>query len=174
MSVLFYGIVFLAAAFLIHILIWKIRQPMHQKSILLLSSGVVLIGGIILLIVFGKSIRIIGIIPPNIIYEYIQLSILFISVSLAYIVTYSALEADSPSFVMVMTIAQAGKNGLEDNLFTQKVNNEILLMPRIQDLISEKLAYLEEGRYILTPKGLKFALIFYKFRKLLKRPQKGG
>lgn len=89
-------------------------------------------------------------------------------------VTYSALEADSPSLVMIMTIAKSGSRGLEKKIFEQKMNNEILLSPRIQDLISEKLAYVEEGKYKLTPKGLMFARIFSIYRKILKRSQAGG
>jgi hypothetical protein len=174
MSVLFYGIALFVITLLIHIIVWRIRLPIHQKTIMLLLFGLILIAGIFMLIILGKSIKIFGITAPAAIYEYIQLGILFISLTLAYIVTYSALEADSPSLVMVMTIAYAGKEGLKKELFKQKINDGVLLVPRIHDLISEKLAYLDKGKYKLTPKGLMFARIFSIYRGILRRPQKGG
>ncbi len=89
-------------------------------------------------------------------------------------VTYSAIEADSPSLIIVMAVASSGKDGLDKKIFEQRMNNEILLLPRVNDLISEKLAYIENDRYKLTSKGLMFARIFHIYRKLLNRPQMGG
>lgn len=175
MSILFYGAALFTAAFLIHFTIWKIHLPTHQKSILLVIFITFLLGGVVVLFLLKGSVVILGIMPPQTLPEYLQLCIFFVSLGLAYMVTYSALEADSPSLVMVMSIAKTKKDGLEENIFKQKINDEKLLIPRIHDLVSEKLAYIEEGKYRLTPKGLMFARLFMFYRiSLLRRPQKGG
>ncbi len=174
MSELFYGIILIAIAFFLHISIWKIRTPVHQKSLLIGMFSEVLLTGLVILFYSRQHIRFFGVKAPQELFEYVQIFIFFISVSLAYMVTYSALEADSPSLVMIMTIAKAGERGLEKKIFEEKMNDKILLLPRVNDLISEKLAYIENGRYKLTSKGLMFARLFNIYRKILKRPQMGG
>ena len=88
-------------------------------------------------------------------------------------ITYSAMEADSPSLVILNHIADAGSEGVAKDVFFDSLNDDILVKPRIKDLLRDKMAYLEEGRYRLTPKGIRFARIFILFRGLLKAP-KGG
>jgi len=174
MSVLFYGFLLFASALLIHVIIWKIHLPTHQKTILLLLFGGTLAVGMILFAANGKLINFFGISVPRALSEFLQLFIFFSSLSLAYMVTYSALEADSPSLVMVMAIAMSKKEGLDEKTFNIKINDEVLLAPRLKDLVSEKLAYIEKGKYKLTAKGKTFARIFFLYRRLLKRPHKGG
>lgn len=174
MSVFCYGALLLIIAFCIHFVIWKIYLPQHQKSSLLLIFSFTLMVGFLLLATLGSRIKIFGIPTPVGIPEYLHICIFFISVTLAYLVTYSALEADSPSLVMVMHIAQAGLLGVDRNAFKEKMSDEVLLIPRIGDLLSEGLAYIENGRYKLTPKGRLIAQIFIFYRRLLKRTVKGG
>lgn len=89
-------------------------------------------------------------------------------------VTYSALEADSPSLVMIMTIAHSGSEGLSQKSFEEKINNDTLIVPRLKDALSEKLAYLNGNKYILTPKGRIIARMFITYRRIIKREEKGG
>ena len=105
--------------------------------------------------------------------EYIHVCLLFVSLTLSYMITYSAFEADSPTLVMVMTIEKAGQGGLDKKEFIQRLNDDILIKPRIRDLITDKMAYLDGEKYRLTSKGVLFARIFILYRRLLKAP-KGG
>jgi len=174
MSVLFYGSILFVLALSIHVIVWKIRLPTHQKTIQLLLFATVLAASIFVFIIGGGSINLLGVSAPHTVAECVQLFMFFCSLSLAYMVTYSAIEADSPSLIIVMAVASSGKDGLDKKIFEQRMNNEILLLPRVNDLISEKLAYIENDRYKLTSKGLMFARIFHIYRKLLNRPQMGG
>lgn len=174
MSVLLYSIALVVTAFLLHISIWKISQPTHQKSILIAIFSLTLASGLFILFYFRKHVGLLGIKAPQEIFEYLQICIFYISVNLAYMVTYSALEADSPSLVMIMTIAKAGETGLDKRAFEEKINDDILIMPRLNDILSEKLAYLDNGIYRLTPKGRLIAYIFIAYRKIIKREKKGG
>ena len=104
---------------------------------------------------------------------YIASSLFFISLALAYIISYSGVEADSPSLVMTLTIANAGPEGLDKKEFDKIMTNDILVKPRIRDLLLDKMAYKEGDKYKITPKGILFARIFIIYRKLL-NAQKGG
>ena len=88
-------------------------------------------------------------------------------------ITYSAIEADSPSLVMVLSIAKTGKKGLEKKDFLSQMTDDIFVVPRIKDLSKDKMVYFDKGKYILTKKGRFFVMIFLFYRNLLNAP-KGG
>ena len=97
----------------------------------------------------------------------------YLSLLLAYMITYTALEADSPSLVMVMAISSAAPDGLDKTRFDQMMSDDTLIVPRIKDLVLDKMAYVDGEKYHLTPKGILMAQIFVFYRKLLAAP-KGG
>ena len=69
---------------------------------------------------------------------------------------------------MINAIAKAGKEGLDEKLFYQMMNGDILIKPRINDLLNDKMAYLEGYKYKLTPKGRLLVRIFYTISKVIK------
>ncbi|MCK9614369.1 MAG: hypothetical protein M0R48_02560 [Candidatus Omnitrophica bacterium] len=174
MSVFIFSLLLTVTAFVAHFIVWKIRPPVHQKSVLIFIFSAILLVGLGLLSNFRQYINLLGVKAPQELYEYFQICIFFISISLAYMVTYSALEADSPSLVMIMTIANSGNEGLTQKNFEKKINNDSLIMPRLKDILSEKLAYLDGDIYKLTSKGHIIARIFITYRKIVKRERKGG
>jgi predicted transcriptional regulator len=95
------------------------------------------------------------------------------SLALAYITTYSAVEVDSPSLIMVMNIAEASKEGLDKNKIQQIITDETLIKPRIKDLVEKGMIYLDVDKYKLTPRGLLLTRLFIFYRELL-NTGKGG
>lgn len=88
-------------------------------------------------------------------------------------ITYSAIEADSPSLVMIRAVAKAGSGGLNKKEFEKTMNDDLLVIPRVRDLLNDKMAYIDGEKYRLTPKGFLFARLFVLSRKILNAP-KGG
>lgn len=174
MNILFYGIELIFTAFFIHFFLWKIYLPQNQTKALLQIFFGTLVIGILVLWKFSAYITLFGILAPTKIYEYLQLTFFFVSLTLAYIATYSALEVDSPSLVIVVDIVEAGSEGLDKNTLELKMNDDILVAPRVRDLVTGKLAYLDGEVYRLTKKGIFVARIFAAYRKLLRKTQKGG
>ncbi|MCZ7644144.1 MAG: hypothetical protein M5U26_02505 [Planctomycetota bacterium] len=91
----------------------------------------------------------------------------------AYIITYSAVEVDSPSLVMIMSVDQAGAEGLPKVDFHRRMNDDVLVRPRLRDMLRDGLAVREDGRYRLTAKGRRSIRVFVLFRRLM-RLSKGG
>ncbi len=173
MLVLIYSLLLFSTAFIFHIVLWKIRLPKRQTKVLLqIFFGTLMIG---ILSLNSISLLIPGFdnLIPMKLPEYLHICLIFTSLTLSYMITYSALEADSPTLVMVMTIKNAGQEGLEKKEFDSMLNDDILIKPRIRDLITDKMAYLDGDKYKLSRKGVIFARIFIVFRRLLKAP-KGG
>ena len=88
-------------------------------------------------------------------------------------ITYSALEADSPTLVMILIIAKTGSMGLKQESLNKLMTDEILVIPRVKDLLKDKMIVLNHEKYIITPKGVLFAKFFTTFRKIL-GAKKGG
>lgn len=149
-------------AFLVHIIIWKIQVPKKQT--------------ISLIKIFFSTLTIFFIILYYLrsdIFEYINVFIFFISLTFAYLFTYTALEADSPSLLMIMEIANAGFSGLSKEKLEKSMNDNLLVKPRIQDLARDNFVIIKNGKYKLTKSGRVFVSIFIAYRKLLNAP-KGG
>jgi len=89
-------------------------------------------------------------------------------------ITYSAIEADSPSLVIMMAIANAEPKGLEKKDFDELMTDDKLVKPRIKDILLNKMAEIVGDKYVLTPKGAVFVGIFIIYRKIMKISRKGG
>jgi SpoU rRNA methylase family enzyme len=74
---------------------------------------------------------------------------------------------NSPSLVITKLIAEAGPEGLERNSLYTKLNDEILVLPRIRDLIRDNLAVMDGDKIKLTSRGKRFIRIFVLYRSLL-------
>jgi hypothetical protein len=162
-----------ALAFFIHLSLWKIKIPRRQTKVLLvIFIGTLILGffGLWILSSFDFAINFLCI---DGLIEYLHISLFFISLLLAYVVTYSALEVDSPSLVMVMNIANAGEEGIDEDVFDKAMTDEILVMPRLRDLVTDQMAFMDGNKYRLTIKGESMARMAIFYRKLL-NSGKGG
>ena len=101
------------------------------------------------------------------IFDYLRLSLFYAAAMLAYVISYSAIEAQSPSCVLVLKIAQAGKEGLAKGELEAAMTDEVLVSPRLNDLVRDGLVVIRDDKYELTAKGDCFIGIFIVFRKLL-------
>jgi hypothetical protein len=172
MKVFVWSIILISIAFLVHLLIWRIRLPVRQTNTLLIIFLSILLSG------FGISYS--GFHDPNLVLylltdvsEYLLVALFFIAVTFGYIITYSALEAESPSLLMVLAIYQTGEEGLKKYKLEQLMTDEVLIDPRIADLLRDRMVYRVGERYQLTSKGKKFAWLFGRYRDLMKA-EKGG
>lgn len=164
MDILFCGIILLLAAFLIHFFIWKFRLPKHHTKALLAIFALVYLCNIIVFLIF---------LAFHSYYDFIQFSLLFVSLTLVYISSYSAVEVDSPSLSMLLIIAEAGPEGLPKEKLYDIMTDAFLVKPRIIDLVNDKILFLDKDKYKVTRKGAVIAKMFILSRSLLKTP-KGG
>lgn len=153
-----------AVSFLAQLLIWRVRRPAgHYAAIGAISLATLLtaLGGLYML---GG---------PSTALDYINFTTLYVALILAYVTTYSAVQADSPTMVILLRIEQAGPRGVTREELLMELTNQILVTPRVEDLVASRLATLRDGRYIIGPRGVLMARIHMLFRRLLGM-QKGG
>jgi len=110
---------------------------------------------------------------PHGLFESIHVLLVFFSLFLAYVITYSALKVDSPSLVIIKIIAEAMPMGLTRQDLENRLTDDILILPRIKDLLRDNLVVANGERLQLTPQGRTLIKIVVSYRSLLKLG-KGG
>lgn len=166
MKTLFWGNLVFFLFFLVHLAAWQVRLPRRQTKALLL----ILFGGLaasLAAFLLFPSGSLLGFGVPAGAGELLAVTLYVVSFILAYMITYSAVEADSPTLVMIKAVADAGPKGLRKEDFFAAMSDAVLVEPRLKDLLTDRMAQLENGQYVLTPKGRLFAAIFRTHRALL-------
>jgi len=154
MNILIYGFVFFGVAFLLHVAIWRIKKPANSIKILVLLFILVLIAGSILSSLYEF-------------FSYVYIWFLFISLFTAYLVSYPAIEVDSPSLVIIRCISESGKAGLNIEKLGDLLQNDLLVEPRLKDLVDAGLVDLSFSAYRINKKGVMFILPFIFYRNIL-------
>lgn len=167
MRVLGWGIGLFAAAFLVQLALWRVRIPVRQvKALLAIFAGALLAalaaGGYAAAAAPAwRSLL------PRGGAEWVHLALFHLAATLAYMITYSAVEVDSPSLHMVLAIRAGGAAGLPEADLLALRSDERLVAPRVRDLVTDRMAVLAGGRYRLTPKGALLARTFVLYRAIL-------
>ena len=167
MAALFWAAATPMAAFLIHVLIWRVRLPQRHTRAILLVFGATGALALVAQPLLASAQAFHGIPVMTSATEYAMAALFIVAATAAYVITYSALEADSPTLVMIRAIAEAGPDGLPEALFHQRLTEDVLLRPRIADLKRDGFADLREGRVNLTSKGRRFVALFIWQRRIL-------
>jgi len=172
MSILFYSLLLVFFSLLLHLIIWKIRLPKKQTNTLLMIFSSVLILGTFFLFKFPELIKW-SILSSNNLFEIVQFIFLFLSATLVYIVSYPAIEVDSPTLLIIKAVFDAGPGGLDKSKLELMINDDLLIKPRIRDMLFDNMVYLDGRKYKLLLKGLILARIFSFYRNII-RGGKGG
>lgn len=172
MSVLAYGILLFIAALLIHLVIWRLHLPRKQTNALLLIFSLVLVSGISAILAYPGLIKW-SFYPALSFFEIFQLFLLYTTLAVSYILSYPAIEADSPTLIIMRAVFESGAAGLDKTSLKRIADNDLLILPRIKDMVSDNMVYLKDGKYRLKTKGLIMAKTFSFYRNII-RGGKGG
>lgn len=172
MSVLVYGTLLFIAALFIHLVIWRLHLPRKQTNALLMIFSLVIILGVSVILKYPGLIKW-SIYSSKNLFEIFQLFLLYSTISAAYILSYPAVEADSPTLIIIREVFDSGASGLEKSSLERIADNDLLILPRIRDMVSDRMVYIKDGKYRLMPKGLIMAKIFSFYRSVI-NGGKGG
>jgi len=148
---------------MIHLIIWKIRLPKHQIRALLLTFSAVFALWI-LTPAHGST--------PLL--DTLQISLLYVSVSFCYVITYSAVEGDSPTLSLMNLLAEKKEEGLPSDEISGFLLQRPFVKARLAALMHSGLVRKENDRYIIAGRpSLPFRIILG-FRRLYGPISKGG
>ena len=173
MAILAWGLSIFFTAIIIHVIVWRAYPEVRSIGSLFRLFFCVLILAICFLKLAASVSSNFNHIAPGGFLDYLRICIFFISLTLAYIISYSAVEAESPTVLIIDKVMKKGAAGLSKDELGNSLKDEILIEPRIKDLVNDKMVCLAGNRYKLTLKGRLFVTIFISYRDFLNLP-KGG
>lgn len=164
------GVAVFLACLLVHVLVWNLSYPRNRPlalfAIFLITPALVFFA---LMALDGNE----GLPFDMTLTDWLAALLLHYSLSSAYILSYPAVEAISPSLAIALLVGTSPK-GLRHNDLSGMFKNDILLGPRINDLLETGLAKEENGWLTLTPKARVLIGFFVLFRKFLGLPTGKG
>lgn len=171
-SVLITGFLLFFISLCIHIVIWRWRRPLNDALALLFIFSALPGACIFLAIVLRMSGMPFCSVLRNVFMPVHLASGIFLHLSLsaAYIMSYPASQAVSPSLIIILIIARAMPRGCTQEEIQSHLDNRTLLDTRFQDLIDAKLAKETNGMLTLTARGIAITRFFTCYRRLLRLP----
>jgi len=171
MSVFFATTLLIGSLFMVHLVWWRLALPRRQRAALLVLFFV---GSLTLAPVAGVVLGKIGVEPLSWI-QWLNVALAVVAFTLAYVVTYSALEADSPTLSLVRHIAAAGASGVREEELATFMASRPFVGARLSALLEEGMIHEREGRIHLAehPYTL-FRLVLLHREKVLGLTHHGG
>lgn len=163
MKVLFSAVGLFLFSFLAHLIIWKVRLPRQQIKALLMIFGATLA---LWAIAFGPRSGELG--------EIVHVALFYGSISLCYVITYSAIEADSPTLSLIRHVDTSGRHGISSKEVHEFLEGRPFIKARMAALIHDGLLREENGRYFVAGRGSPFFRLILAFRRLYGSIERGG
>ncbi|MEI8175837.1 MAG: hypothetical protein WCG78_03110 [Candidatus Omnitrophota bacterium] len=157
-GILAHGVVLFGISMVVHVLLWRFRRPRRQAFALFFIFLAPVAAG---LIFFHTAVDILA-------------SVFAGALSCAYILTYPAAQAVSPSLKLLLVIGAAGKDGIGADDLATRFDEKELFDRRLEDLTDEKLIVATVRGFTLTPGGFFLVRNFMTMRRLLGLPMGRG
>jgi hypothetical protein len=161
----------LVLAFLVQVAVWRACRPGAGYTALLAIHLGILAAGIASARVLAGAAGPLGALVPRSPLDLATYGILYGAFALAYAVTYSAVQADSPTMTIVLELER--RRGASRDELLGTLTDAALVRPRLDDLVAGGLVVARDGRYVIGPRGSAMARIWIGYRTLL-RMEKGG
>lgn len=163
--ILLAGISLFLICLFVHVFIWRFWHPRRH--------------GLALLMIFVLPIFILAILLPNLWaaftwLDFASVTLFHLSLSFAYIQTYPAVQALSPSLRILILVQTSMPAGMSEAEVLKFFDAEQILDDRIHDLTVSHLVSEINGALEITTKGRLFILPFLLLRKILGLPQGKG
>ncbi len=156
---------------MVHLVWWRVALPRRQRAALMVFF---FMGSLILAPVAGFVLGKFGVESLSWI-QWLNVALAIVAFTLAYVVTYSALEADSPTLSLVRYIATAGASGVREEELATFMSSRPFVGARLSALLEEGMIHEREGRIHLAehPYTL-FRLVLLHREKVLGLTHHGG
>jgi hypothetical protein len=155
MLILLNSVGLFAIALIAHLLIWKLGLPRHHIKALLFVFATFLLVWLPLTFLFA--------IPVS---SVLHIALFYGTMSLCYIITYSAIEADSPTLSLMRFVAERRREGRTAAEVSHFLAQRPFVKARLFALQNSGLIREENGRYFVAGKGSLGFRFILTYRKL--------
>lgn len=152
-----------AATMAIHFVVWKVKLPRQQTRALLIICAVAFLA--------WMAVSLAHHVAPL---ATLTIALYYWSLSFCYIITYSAIEGDSPTLSLMRFVSNSGSEGRSPEEIARFMNDRPFIGARLAALINSGMIRKDGDRYIITgSESLAFRVILG-FRRLYGSIPKGG
>lgn len=160
------------SGFVIHLILWRWRLPAAQLRALLAIFLSVFVAACLLLFSgvlssdFGpEGGKMVG---------FLYFAMSYWAASLCYVITYSAMEGDSPTLSLTRHLHRRGKEGVSHAEIEEFFQQRPFVGARVKALVTDNVFMEEEGGYRLSPGSYLFFRVILGYRRVVFGPIKSG
>lgn len=169
MDILLFGAFLLILGFAVHWIVWRVRMP-RRPVIALLS---IFLGVLFFGLIAGSSVPSLRSITPQDWWSRLHIVVFCVSLSFVYIINYSGLEEDSPTFSMMKFVDTSGPRGRSADELTNLITDDLIVHSRLRSLVEGGAVETDGQIYTVTRKGRFWARLFTVWRRLLMVSEEG-
>jgi hypothetical protein len=159
-------------AWLIHLAVWRVRLPGAQLKTLLVVFLLTWCGAVGFawfnnwsFISIGESGALVG---------FLYFSLLYWSAALCYVITYSAMEGDSPTLSLTRHLHGKGAEGISHEEIEEFFRQRPFVGARVKALVTDNIFIEESGGYRLSSGKFLFFRLILTYRRVVFGPIKSG
>ena len=152
----------LLAAFLCHLAWWWVRVPVHQLRVLLVVFGLFFVASSGLVVMRPAWTN-----SDHVWLVWLYFAVFYWAAAFCYVITYSAMEGDSPTLSLTRELARRGEQGMTREDLEEFFAARPFIGARIAALVKDGVLVSEEGGYRLAPRSYWFFRLILGYRRLM-------
>jgi len=171
MSSLFLAAGALFIAWIVHLAIWRWRLPKAQlKALLVIFALVWVVAALSILAGVAGA----GSFAAGSLVGFLYFCLFYWSGALCYVITYSAMEGDSPTLSLTRHLHASGAEGVSHEEIEEFFRQRPFVGARVKALVTDDIFIEEEGGYRLSAGRCLFFRVILGYRRVVFGPIKSG
>lgn len=152
-------------ALLVHLVLWSIRVPHSVLPVFAaIFSGVYAVACAVYLLSYF----------PVSVWGFVYWTLLYMSLTATYVLTYNGVVYDSPALAIVRRLAEGGREGVSDAELHAFMRSRPFVESRLAQMCRDEFIFRRDGRIELADKSVRLLRVFDWFRAVLGRQSGGG
>jgi len=161
----------LLAAWIIHLAIWRWRLPQAQLKALLVIFAVVWVPTALLVLADFVGV---DSYKDGGLAGFLYFCLIYWSAAFCYVITYSAMEGDSPTLSLTRHLHRRGDAGVSHEEIEEFFRQRPFVGARVKALITDNIFIEQQGGYRLSPGRYLFFRVILGYRRIVFGPIKSG
>jgi len=160
------------SAFVVHLILWRWRLPAAQLRALLAIFCVVFVAACLLMVagllssdLGGEGGKLVG---------FLYFALPYWAAALCYVITYSAMEGDSPTLSLTRHLHAKGGEGVPHEEVEEFFRRRPFVGARVKALVADNIFVEEVGGYRLSPGRYLFFRVILGYRRIVLGALKSG
>jgi hypothetical protein len=169
---LIYAFSFLGVAFALHLLVWRFYLPKAQLKTLLLVFLATWCGAVCL--AWFSDWLLVSLSQRGSFAGFLYFCLFYWAAALCYVITYSAMEGDSPTLSLTRHLHRKGIEGISHEEVEEFFRQRPFVGARVKALVTDNIFIEESGGYRLASGSYLFFRLILGYRRVVFGPVKAG